>query len=205
VLVPLLAYCQHHQGRCTGISFVDATSLAVCHNRRITRHKVFAGLAQRGKTTMGWFYGFKLHFVINDRGEILAFGLTPGNVDDRELLPYLAQNLFGKLFADKGYLSHKLFLKLLEHGLELITAVRKNMPNRLLRLSDKLLLRQRSIIETINDQLKNISQIEHSRHRSPTNFLVNLLAGLAAYCLQPKKPSLNLTPQQVQSLMVIPN
>lgn len=205
VLIPLLAYFQHHKGRCTGISFVDATSLAVCHNRRITRHHVFAGLAQRGKTTMGWFYGFKLHLVINDHGEILAFSLTPGNVDDRHPVPQLTQALFGKLFADKGYLSHKLFLSLFERGLELITAVRKNMPNRLMALSDKLLLRQRSIIETINDQLKNISQIEHSRHRSPTNFLVNLVAGLVAYCLQPKKPSLNLTPQQIHALMVIPN
>lgn len=204
-LLPLLAYFQQGRGLCTGISFVDATSLAVCHNRRITRHKVFAGLAQRGKTTMGWFYGFKLHLVVNDRGEILAFYLSPGNVDDRQPIPHLTQGLFGKLFADKGYLSHKLFLALWEHGLELITGVRKNMPNRLMDLPDKLLLRQRSIIETIHDQLKNISQIEHSRHRSPTNFLVNLVAGLIAYSRQPKKPSLNLAPQQVNMLMVIPN
>lgn len=205
VLIPLLAYFQHGKGLCTGISFVDATSLAVCHNRRIARHKVFAGLAQRGKTTMGWFYGFKLHLVVNDRGEILAFYLTPGNVDDRQPIPQLTHDLFGKLFADKGYLSHKLFLALFERGLELITALRKNMPNRLVDLTDKLLLRQRSIIETIHDQLKNISQIEHSRHRSPTNFLVNLVAGLIAYSRQPKKPSLNLTPQQVNALMLIPN
>jgi IS5 family transposase len=154
---------------------------------------------------MGWFYGFKLHFVINDRGEILAFYLTPGKVDDRQPVPDLTQGLFGKLFADKGYLSLKLFEVLFERGLELITAVRKNMPNRLLLLSDKLLLRQRSIIETINDQLKNISQIEHSRHRSVTNFLVNVVAAILAYCHQPKKPSLNLSPQQMQALMVIPN
>lgn len=205
VLIPLLAYFQQGKGICTGISFVDATSLAVCHNRRIARHKVFAGLAQRGKTTMGWFYGFKLHLVVNERGEILAFYLTPGNVDDRQPIPHLTQDLFGKLFADKGYLSHKLFLALWERGLQLITGVRKNMPNRLVDLTDKLLLRQRSIIETIHDQLKNISQIEHSRHRSPTNFLVNLVAGLVAYSRQPKKPSLNLTPQQVNALMVIPN
>lgn len=79
------------------------------------------------------------------------------------------------------------------------------MKNQLLPLVDKLLLRQRSIIETINDQLKNISQIEHTRHRSPINFLVNLFAGLVAYCHQFKKPSLNLTPQQVHALTVIPN
>lgn len=205
VLIPLLAYFQHCKGRCSGVSFVDATPLHVCHNRRIARHKVFAGLAQRGKTTMGWFYGFKLHLVVNDRGELLAFQLTPGNVDDRSPVPRLARTLFGKLFGDKGYLSQALFEQLFDQGLELITAVRKNMKNRLMPWTDKLLLRKRSIIETINDQLKNISQIEHTRHRSVSNFLVNLMAGLIAYCHQPKKPSLNLVHSSGQSLMVIPN
>jgi hypothetical protein len=205
VLVPLIAYLYHCKGRCTGISFVDATSLAVCHNRRIARHRVFDGLAARGKTSMGWFYGFKLHLVINDRGELLAFQLTPGNSDDRQPVPILARALFGKLFADKGYISQALFEQLWAQNVQLITSVRRNMQNRLVLLSDKLLLRKRALIETVNDQLKNISQIEHSRHRSPINFLVNLFAGLIAYCHQPKKPSLNLTPQQVQALTVIPN
>ena len=120
-------------------------------------------------------------------------------------MPRLARDLFGKLFGDKGYISQALFETLFEHGVELITSVRRNMKNRLLPLTDKLLLRKRAIIETINDQLKNISQIEHTRHRSPINFLVNLMAGLIAYCHQPKKPSLNLSPQQAQALTVIPN
>jgi hypothetical protein len=205
VLVPLIAYLYHCKGRCTGISFVDATSLAVCHNRRIARHRVFDGLAARGKTSMGWFYGFKLHLVINDRGELLAFQLTPGNSDDRQPVPILARELFGKLFADKGYISQVLFEQLWTQNVQLITSVRRNMQNRLVLLGDKLLLRKRALIETVNDQLKSISQIEHSRHRSPINFLVNLFAGLIAYCHQPKKPSLNLTPQQVQALTVIPN
>ena len=205
VVVPLIAYFYTCKGRCTGISFVDATSLVVCHNRRIPRHKVFDGLAARGKTSLGWFFGFKLHLVINDRGEILAVTLTPGNTDDRQPLPHMARELFGKLFGDKGYISAPLAQLLLEQGIELITSVRRNMKNRLLPLVDKLLLRKRAIIETVNDQLKNISQIEHTRHRSPINFLVNLFAGLVAYCHQPKKPSLNLTPQQAQTLMVIPN
>ena len=200
VIVPLLAYLQLCQGVCTGISFVDATAIKVCHNKRISRHKVFVGLAQRGKTTMGWFYGFKLHLVINDRGEILACQLTPGNVDDRKPLPQMAQTLFGKLFGDKGYISQPLFEQLFSQGLELITSVRKNMKNRLTALSDKLLLRKRSIIETINDQLKNISQIEHTRHRSVANFLVNLFCGLIAYCHQSKKPSLHLPGHQLQLL-----
>ena len=202
VLIPLLAYFQCCKGQCSGLSFVDSTPLKVCHNRRIERHKVFDGLAQRGKTSMGWFYGFKLHLVVNDQGELLAFHLTPGNVDDRKPLPTLTRPLFGKLFGDRGYLSQPLFAALFQHGIELITTVRKNMKNRLLPLTDKLLLRKRVIIETINDQLKNISQIEHSRHRSVANFLINLVSGLIAYCHQPKKPSLHLSRQQLQLLTI---
>jgi len=192
VILPLLFYLKVNQGSCTGISFVDSTPIKVCHNRRIERHKTFKGLAARGKTTMGWFYGFKLHLVVNEHGEILTFQLTPGNVDDRKPVPFLSKDLFGKLFADRGYISQDLFAKLFQEDVLLITGVRKNMQNRLMPWVDKLLLRKRSIIETINDQLKNISQIEHSRHRSFVNFFVNLIAGLIAYCLQPKKPSLHI-------------
>lgn len=192
--VPLMFYLHSCKGKCTGISFVDSTPLVVCHNRRIKRHKVFDGLAERGKTSMGWFFGFKLHLVINDRGEILACHLTPGNVGDRTPVPLMSKDLFGKLIADKGYISQDLFEQLFAQGVHLITGIRKNMKNRLMPLQDKLLLRKRSIIETINDQLKNISQIEHTRHRSFYNFMVNLLAGLVAYCHQSKKPSLNLDP-----------
>jgi Transposase DDE domain len=195
ILVPLTAYLHTQLGRCSGISFIDSTSLAVCRNPRIHQHRVFDGRAARGKTSVGWFYGFKLHLVVNDQGELLAFCVTPGNVDDRRPVPKLVTGLFGKLFGDKGYLSQPLAEQLLvTQGLQLITKLRKKMQNRLLELSDKLLLRKRAIIETINDQLKNICQIEHSRHRSPINFLVNLVAGLIAYCHQPKKPSLGLRP-----------
>ena len=190
-LGPLLAYLYSLYGSCSGTSFIDSTALAVCHNRRIPAHQVFAGLAARGKTSMGWFYGFKLHLVVNDQGELLACHLTPGNVDDRQPVPLLAQHLWGKLFGDRGYVSQPL-MKQLWHlfNVHLITKLRKNMKNRLMLLNDKLLLRKRAIIETIIDQLKNISQIEHTRHRSPVNFLVNVLAGLIAYCHQPKKPAL---------------
>jgi hypothetical protein len=193
LLVPLTAYLHTQFGRCTGISFIDSTPLAVCHNRRIHQHRVFVEQAARGKTSVDWFYGFKLHLVVNDEGELLAFCLTLGNVDDRRPVPKLATRLFGKLFGDKGYISQPLAEQLLvTQGLELITKLKKKMHNRLLTVSDKLLLRKRAIIETINDQLKNICQIEHTRHRSPINFLVNLVAGLIAYCHQPKKPSLGL-------------
>ena len=190
VLMHLCAYLQSRFGRCTGVAFVDSTPLAVCHNRRIERHKVFKELAARGKTTMGWFYGFKLHLIVNEKGELLAVHLTPGNTDDRKPLDLMTHDLFGKLFGDKGYLAQDLFEQLFARGLELITNIRKNMKNSLMRLEDKLLLRKRFIIETINDQLKNISQIEHTRHRKPANFAVNLLAGLIAYTHQPKKPSI---------------
>jgi transposase len=189
-LVPLCAYLRHCYGAGTGITFVDATALAVCHNRRIAQHRVFAGLAQRGKTSLGWFFGFKLHRCVNDKGELLASALTPGNTDDRQSVPRLAHRLCGNLFADKGYLSHALTKDLLEtFGVRLFTPLKRRMKNRLLPLLDKRLLRKRVVVESIIDQLQNISQIEHSRHRSVTNFFVNLLGGLIAYCHQPKKPT----------------
>ena len=190
--VPLVFYLLSKKGDCTGISFVDSTPIRVCKNKRIERHRVFSGIAARGKSTMGYFYGFKLHLVVNERGEILSFQLTPGNTDDRKPLPVLFEGLFGKVFADKGYISKDLFVEFFEQEIQLITGIRKNMKNQLMPIMDKILLRKRSIIETINDQLKNISQIEHSRHRSFTNFLVNLISGLVAYALQPKKPSLKM-------------
>ena len=175
------------------LPFFYSYSLKVCHNRRIPRHRVFQGLAQRGKTSVDWFFGFKLHLVVNEFGQLLNVHLTPGNVDDRRPVTKLLQGLFGKIFADRGYVSQKLAVQLLEEfGLQFFAKPRRNMNNKLMRLHDKLLSRQRSIIETINDQLKNISQIEHSRHRSPVNFCVNVLCGLIAYCHQPKKPSLRL-------------
>ena len=194
VLMPLCVYLRRSGfGTCTGISFMDSTALAVCKNPRIHSHKVFAGLAQRGKTSTGWFFGFKLHLVFNDRGELLNLLLTPGNVDDRQPVPKMVRKLFGKLFADKGYISKTLRAELLRtFNVQLVTGIRSNTKNALMPLMDKLLLRKRAIVETIIDQLKNISQIEHSRHRSPANFLVNLICGLIAYCRQPKKPSLGL-------------
>jgi transposase len=190
-LVPMCAYLRSCFGKCSGISFMDSTSLKVCHNRRIKQHKVFENLAARGKTSVDWFFGFKLHLVVNDRGELLNIMLTPGNTDDRTPVPKLLQQLFGKVFADKGYVSQKLAKQLLKTaGIQLITKLKRNMKQRLMPLNDRLILRKRSIIETIIDQLKNISQIEHSRHRSPVNCFVNILGGLIAYCHQPKKPSI---------------
>jgi Transposase DDE domain len=147
--VPLTCYLRLRKGRCTGIAFVDSTPLAVCHNRRIRAHRVFAGWATRGKTSMGWFYGFKLHLVVNDEGELLACCLTPGHIDDRRPVLQLMTRLFGQLFGDRGYISQALHDALLAQGLELLTKIRKNMKNRLMRLWDKLLLRKRALIEML--------------------------------------------------------
>jgi hypothetical protein len=179
-------------GACSGISFVDATFIAVCDNRRIQQHKVFKGIAARGKGSTGWSFGFKLHLAVNDAGELLSVYVTAANRPELKALPQLVKRLFGKLFGDMAYLSQSMFEQLMQQGIHLITKLKSNMKNKLMVMTDKLLLRKRSIIETIHDQLKNISQIEHSRHRSPINFLVNLVSGLIAYTHQPKKPSLDL-------------
>jgi len=207
VLALLCGYLKSRFGQCTGIAFVDSTALAVCGNKRIERNRVFRGIAKLGKTTMGWFFGFKLHLVINECGELLAAQLTPGNVDDRRPVPNLTKRLAGKLFGDKGYISASLFAQLWDRGLQLVTHIRRNMANHLMPLVDKILLRKRSLIETVNDQLKNISQIEHSRHRSVTNFVVNLIAGLISYTHQPKKPSLRLAFRDRNALnqILLPN
>jgi hypothetical protein len=157
-LAPLCGYLQSRKGACSGISFIDSTSLKVCHNRRIHSHKVFAGYARRGKTSVDWFYGFKLHLVINDCGELLSIRLTPGNTDDRRAAPTMVKKLFGKLFGDKGYISQPLFETLYNAGVQLVTKLKTNMKNRLSSIFDKLMLRKRAIIESVMDQLKNISR-----------------------------------------------
>ncbi len=189
-------------GEVTGISFVDSTPIRVCNNKRIRNNKVFKGIAEIGKSSMGWFYGFKLHIIINDKGEILDFMITRANVDDRTSLKTdnFLKKLFGKLYADKGYISKELTALLFEQGLHLVTGLKRNMKNSLMTMKDKIFLRKRSVIETINDQLKNISQVEHSRHRSFGNFITNLVAGLIAYSFQDKKPSIKFETENSNQL-----
>lgn len=181
-------------GKCTGISIIDSTPLVSCHIKRMHMHRTMKGWAAKGKCTMGWLYGFKLHLVINDRGEIIQWLLTPGNVDDRAPLKdkHFTERLFGKLFADRGYISQSLFESLFVDDIHLVTKIKKSMKNSLMNLHDKLMLRKRSVIETVNDELKNVSQIEHTRHRSIDNFATNLFAGIIAYNLLPKKPDMNI-------------
>lgn len=203
VLLPLTIYLKAcRSGKCSGISFVDSTPLRVCHNKRIGSNKVFADIAQRGKTSMGWFFGFKLHIIVNDKGEVINFAFTEANADDRQPLisGKLLKEIWGKLFGDRGYISQTLFQTLFVDGIHLITKIRKNMKNSLMNINDKILLRKRALIETINDELKNICQIEHSRHRSVVNFVSNTIAGLIAYSFLPKKPAIKCQFQQTKQI-----
>lgn len=200
--LPLWGFLLSKRGKSTGICFIDSTKIVVCHNKRVSRNKVFSGKAKLGKSSMGWFFGFKLHLIINDKGEILQVHFTPGNVDDRVPLKDISRSIFGKLFGDKGYISKELTRELAEKGIQLITPIKKNMKNKLLPLMDKILLRKRSLIETVNDQLKNICQIDHTRHRSPKNFVVNLIAALTAYSIKPKKPSLAIDRAKLPQLAI---
>jgi len=191
-LVLFLKLCR--MGECTGISFVDSTTLKACHIKREKQNKVFSGIATNGKSTIGWFFGFKLHIIINNKGEILSFVITQGNVDDREPLnsESFIKSVFGKLYVDRGYISQTLRDILFVDGIHLVTKLRNNMKGGEIPLQDKINLRKRAVIESVNDELKNICQIEHTRHRSFTNFITNLIAGLLAYSFLPKKPSINV-------------
>ena len=189
LLYMFLKFCTLSSRR-TGTYFADSKKLPVCHNRRIHSHKVFAGIAQRGKSSTGWFYGLKLHLLINEYGEIINFIITPGNITDNndQALRTLLAGCKGKCYADKGYLT-KLFEELYEQGLHLITKLRKNMKNKLFLLTDKIKLKQRALIESVNDLLMSVFDIDHTRHRSPINAIAHAFSGLIAYCFYEQKPS----------------
>jgi hypothetical protein len=197
-----LFMCRQRLEQTKGVAFIDSTALGVCENTRIAQHHLFATRAQRGKTSTGWFFGFKLHLVINHQGEIISFCLTPGNTDDRKPVELLTRNLWGRLFADKGYIGQSLKERLKDQGVELITKLRKNMKQVLLPLFDLLMLRKRALIESVNDFLKNTCQIQHTCHRSKNNWLVNLISGLVAYSFLLKKPQLKFTQNQANLILV---
>jgi hypothetical protein len=178
--------------KCSKVAYIDSTSLNVCHGKRIKSNKVFKGLAKIGKSTKGWFFGFKLHIIIDEKGNLMNAKLTKGNADDRYVVPQMTADMTGFLFADKGYISRELFLRLLARGLKLITGIKNNMKNVLMPLHEKLLLRKRSLVETVFDYLKNKFMLEHSRHRSFINMLVHIISTLIAYQLKPSKPSASM-------------
>jgi IS5 family transposase len=199
LFAPLMVLLHSVSGEPTGVYFADSTQLAVCHNRRIHRHRVFDGLAARGKTSMGWFYGLKLHFVVNHKGQVVALRITPGNTADSTVLDEVTRHLAGKLYADKGYIGHELFKRLWRRGLHLITSIRRNMRNHLMPLADKIMLRKRFVIETVLDILKCEMGLEHSRHRSVINAMVHVLSCLVAYAFRPGKPSISPTRQHIEA------
>ena len=178
------------EGKVTEYLFIDATPMAVCHNLRINRHRTFKGLATRGRTSTGWFYGFKLHMLFNTAGEIVRLSITPGNVDDRAPVPEMLKGITAKLIGDKGYLSQKLFNQLLENNVTLITRIKKRMANKLIDIQDKMMLMKRGFVETIFSSMKSLNTLIHHRHRSPINAFVHLLAGLVIYQINPHKPSI---------------
>ena len=193
VLTLLTLYLYTRLGACSGVSFVDSTSLPVCHNRRISKHCVFMAHAERGKTSMGGFYGFKLHLILNDTGHLLGVVFTPANTDDRHALPKLvATGISGNLYADRGYISKDLRQMLRKQGINLIYKVRKNMKPLPLSVADEVLLKKRMIVESIIKELKTQTQLEHTRHRNLTNFQVNAISALIAYTYLLKKPTLKL-------------
>jgi len=173
-------------GACDGISVIDSCKLQVCHVRREYSHKVFKGLAAKGKTSTGWFYGFKLHLIINSVGELISFFITPGNIADNnaEILEKLTDEIFGKLIADKGYIGA--FAQLYKKGIELVHRIRKNMKNKLMNLYDKLLLRKRGVVESVIGILKEEHSLEYTGLRSMTAFIAHVCSAIIAYSFREK-------------------
>jgi len=189
VIFHLVLFAQLRSGKRTGFYYIDSTCLPVCHLKRSTRHKTFDEIAKYGRTSVSWFFGLKLHIVINNHGELIAFKMSRGNKNDSKAGESLLQVLKGIAFGDKGYLGKKLFSRLLEKGLKLITRTRKNMKPIECSPLEKQMLNQRGIIETVINHLKHHYHIWHTRHRSVINAMTHLMAGLAAYVIEPLKIS----------------
>ena len=184
----------YNKKQSNGISYIDSTRLPVCHNKRTTSHKVFESYAEIGKSTMGWFLGFKLHMIIDTQGNILSMNLTKGNIEDRVPVMKIIQGLSGKIFGDKGYIKKELSQELHELGITLITPLKKNMKKRFIPINifDLIMSKKRVLIESVFNILKNKLQLCHTRHRSIKNFCVHILSVLVGYQLSPNKPSVNL-------------
>lgn len=207
LFMPMLMYFKNRcQGECTGISFIDSTPLQVCHIKREKQHKVFKGIAEKSKSTMGWYFGFKLHLIINDKGEVLSFCFSKANVDDRDrkIMSIMTKEVFGKLFGDRGYISQKLAEYLWNDGIELVYKRRKNMKKMNISDTDKILLRKRAVIESVNDELKNICSIQHTRHRSLQGFFNNVVSALIAYQSFEKKPSIKISHELKENELLLP-
>jgi Transposase DDE domain len=200
LILPLTILIHQLKGKQTGIYFIDSTKLQICHNKRTTSNKVFGKKAKIGKSSYGWFMGYKLHLIINNKGAIMAIKVTKGNKSDLSCADPLTKELQGKLFGDKGYISKDLFSKLYARDLRLFTGIRRDMKNHLLEIEDKIYLRKRSLIESVFNVLKNRMNLEHTRHRSPLNFLIHLLACIVSYAIVKSANINQFSPQPNQSL-----
>ena len=183
LILPLVILIHQLKGDQTGIYFIDSTKLQICNNKRTSSNRVFGKKAKIGMSSYGWFMGYKLHLIINNKGEIMAIKITKGNKSDLSCAASLAKGLKGKLFGDKGYISRDLFNNLYKSDLRIFTGIRKDMKNHLLEIEDKILLRKRSLIESVFNVLKNRINLEHTRHRSPINFLVHIIACVVSYAV----------------------
>jgi len=202
ILVPMLLFIKTRGlGNCDGVSIIDSTTLEVCHVRRASSHKLFKNIAQKGKSSTGWFYGFKLHLVINSHGEITNFHITPGNIADNnhDLLESVTQNVFGKLVGDKGYIGA--FKQLYDKGIQLIHGIRKNMKNVLMTAYDKFLLKKRGVIESVIGLLKEMFGLESSKNRSKIAYFVQICSAIAAYNFKEFKPQV-FKPKVVKNLCI---
>jgi hypothetical protein len=189
-ILPLIFFIQSKSGERTGLYYTDSSCLPTCHIKRSRRHKTFRGISEYGRTSVDWFFGLKLHIVINHQGQLINFKITKGARSDCKEVETLVSSLQGLLFGDKGYISKKLFHTLFSNGLKLITRQRKNMKQKIiLNDHEKQLLDQRGIIETVIGHLKHHFQIWHTRHRSPLNAMTHLISSLAAYVIEPLKLS----------------
>ena len=203
--VPILAalYLKYKKALYQGSGYIDSAPLEVCGKKRVNSHKVFKLEARLGKSSKGWFYGFKLHLICDFMGNIISCKVTPGSANDLKVGFDMLKKFKGKIYADKGYIGKQEFLLLLEQGLILITGIKKNMKNRLLEMWDKILLKKRSLIESVFNVMKNVLHLEHSRHRSVINAMIYILTTLIAYCIKPTKPKIKFTKQEVQLLQQV--
>ena len=200
LIIPITILLQQLTGEESGIYFIDSTKLQICHNKRTNSNRVFGRLAKIGKSSYGWFMGYKLHLLINHKGSIMAIKITKGNKSDVSCVSQLVKGLTGSTYGDKGYISKNLAEDLKSKGMRLITGIRKDMKNYLLEMSDKILLRKRSLIESVFNVLKNRMGLEHTRHRSPVNFLVHIIACVASYAIS-KLSNIPLVSSRITALL----
>lgn len=200
LILPLVILIHQFKGSQTGIYFIDSTKLQICHSKRTSSNRVFGKKAKIGKSSYGWFMGYKLHVIVNHKGEIMAIKITKANTSDLSCAASLAKGLEGKLFGDKAYISKDLFTQLYNRNLRLFTNIRKDMKNHLLGFEDKMLLRKRSLIESVFNVLKNRMTLEHTRHRSPINFLIHIIACVVSYSISKLPDFYRFTPNLTSSL-----